>query len=390
MLKAFKDLFRKKKTTSSKDNTAVLYDMVLLLEYVEKKIDHSPAGKKLNRSIQQFRTASNSQKLKEFPNLYLSIESFFKAQDAEKITTEASRFRNLLESRLIGISRHLEFQLLFKPESIQERILCFRILEELLLQAHKLNIDHEAITDFQFNLSDSDTMFSYKKQSLRIFEFLKQEVGEQVATSLFLNVYTDLFEKYHRFDAFASTLGILPSAVFEAEFIHTKSPKKLNKVYQKYIQKLQGDTTSLVQRMEEQQAEVDAYREDRFLKSKILETSLDAYFLFSADTRIKDWNRQAEKLFGWKHQEAIGRSILDFIDSDSLRERIKTELEAYQSTGTSNYINSRVEVSTNDRAGNTLLIEVAIRSIELNQQLLFSAFARDITPRIASEPVLTR
>ncbi len=390
MLKAFKDLFRKKKTTSSKDNTAVLYDMVLLLEYVEKKIDHSPAGKKLNRSIQQFRTASNSQKLKEFPNLYLSIESFFKAQDAEKITTEASRFRNLLESRLIGISRHLEFQLLFKPESIQERILCFRILEELLLQAHKLNIDHEAITDFQFNLSDSDTMFSYKKQSLRIFEFLKQEVGEQVATSLFLNVYTDLFEKYHRFDAFASTLGILPSAVFEAEFIHTKSPKKLNKVYQKYIQKLQGDTTSLVQRMEEQQAEVDAYCEDRFLKSKILETSLDAYFLFSADTRIKDWNRQAEKLFGWKHQEAIGRSILDFIDSDSLRERIKTELEAYQSTGTSNYINSRVEVSTNDRAGNTLLIEVAIRSIELNQQLLFSAFARDITPRIASEPVLTR
>jgi len=58
----------------------------------------------------------------------------------------------------------------------------------------------------------------------------------------------------------------------------------------------------------------------------IFQTTASAGVVWREGFVVTDWNRQAEAVFGWKREEVLGRSFIDFMVPESDRERLKPRL----------------------------------------------------------------
>lgn len=119
---------------------------------------------------------------------------------------------------------------------------------------------------------------------------------------------------------------------------------------------------------------------------RIVEMALDGFIGMDAAGIIIDWNVQAEQIFGWSRQEAIGRLLSDTIIPVQYREAHEQGLRHFLATGKGAMMNTRVEITGWHRDGHEIPIELAI-SPALGQggTYTFSAFVRDITARKRTE-----
>ena len=58
--------------------------------------------------------------------------------------------------------------------------------------------------------------------------------------------------------------------------------------------------------MTESRLAQETLRESEQLARGIIDTALDAFVQIDESGRIRNWNPQAEKIFGWSHNEALG------------------------------------------------------------------------------------
>jgi PAS domain S-box-containing protein len=119
--------------------------------------------------------------------------------------------------------------------------------------------------------------------------------------------------------------------------------------------------------------------EERF--RLIVETALDAVVTMNAAGTITGWSPQAETVFGWKQEEALGRSLADTIIPERYREAHRRGLERFLSTGEGSVLNKRLELAAFDRHGVEFPIELAITELRTGGAPSFSAFVRNITER---------
>ncbi len=119
---------------------------------------------------------------------------------------------------------------------------------------------------------------------------------------------------------------------------------------------------------------------------RIVEMALDGFIGMDADGIIIDWNVQAEQIFGWFRQEAIGRLLSDTIIPAQYRDAHERGLRHFLATGKGPMLNTRVEITGCHRDGHEIPIELAI-SPALGQggTYTFSAFVRDISARKRTE-----
>jgi PAS domain-containing protein len=82
----------------------------------------------------------------------------------------------------------------------------------------------------------------------------------------------------------------------------------------------------------------------------IVDTSLDAVITMDARGAITGWSKQAESLFGWTRQEAIGRSLAQTIVPEGYREPHEQGLRRFLQTGEARVLGRRIEMSALDRA----------------------------------------
>ncbi len=128
----------------------------------------------------------------------------------------------------------------------------------------------------------------------------------------------------------------------------------------------------------------------------IVDTALDAVITTDAGGVITDWNTQASHLFGWTREEALGRQLSVTIFPDRERAAFEQGLEQFLSTGESQFLNRRVEVTACHRDGHEFLVELSIAPARVGDATIFSAFVRDITARkraerrLASQYAVTR
>ncbi len=112
----------------------------------------------------------------------------------------------------------------------------------------------------------------------------------------------------------------------------------------------------------------------------IIENALDAVITTDAEGIIEEWNPQAEALFGWSAEEAIGRPVIGTImplpQDPPARTPLLAALEA-----SANQARRRVELTVQARDGRTFLAEAAMSPVEVGDRHVMSAFVRDITER---------
>ena len=125
----------------------------------------------------------------------------------------------------------------------------------------------------------------------------------------------------------------------------------------------------------------NALHEQKKFLHAIFENALDAMVLMDSKGIIIGWNAQAEKIFGWKESEAIGRMLHETIVPPRFREAHVDGMIDFLATGNGNLFDSRIEIFAIRRDGEEFPIELSITPLKTENKYEFSAFIRDITER---------
>lgn len=118
---------------------------------------------------------------------------------------------------------------------------------------------------------------------------------------------------------------------------------------------------------------------------KLFEQSLDALVSINQDGEIFEWSPQAEVIFGYSHDEIIGKQLTETIVPKSKREGHSNGVKRFIKTGKGPVINKRIEITALRKSGEEFPVELTVFHLEYNGQHYFTAFMRDISEMRASK-----
>jgi PAS domain S-box-containing protein len=119
----------------------------------------------------------------------------------------------------------------------------------------------------------------------------------------------------------------------------------------------------------------------------VTDAAVDA--IVSADSfgRLLSWNSGAERMFGWRAEEVVGRPLTVIIP-ERLRALHEAGITRVRQSGHSKLAGSVVELVALRRDGGEFPVELSIGSWQGSDGLAFSAVIRDITERKHAEAAL--
>jgi PAS domain S-box-containing protein len=113
----------------------------------------------------------------------------------------------------------------------------------------------------------------------------------------------------------------------------------------------------------------------------IIDTAQEAFLSIDAEGLIRDWNPQAERTFGWRRDEVLGRPLAGTIIPPAYREAHKQGLQRFVTTGESRILDQSLELPALHRDGHEFPVELTISPVRSHESYVFHAFLRDITER---------
>jgi PAS domain S-box-containing protein len=136
-----------------------------------------------------------------------------------------------------------------------------------------------------------------------------------------------------------------------------------------------------------------AYSDEMMRKTEerlraILDAALDCIITIDRHGRVVDLNQAAERVFGYRAEQAIGRPIANLIVPPQHREAHVRGIARYLATGQSTLLDRRVEISAMRIDGSEFPVELAVAAFAIDGQTFFTARLRDITERKAAEEAL--
>jgi two-component system NtrC family sensor kinase len=123
-----------------------------------------------------------------------------------------------------------------------------------------------------------------------------------------------------------------------------------------------------------------ALQANEAVSSAITASALDCIIAIDESGIVIEFNPAAEKTFGYRRSEALGRPIADLIVPPALRARHVEGLARYLRTGEANVLNKRIEIEGMRADGSIFPVELSIKEVRLPQHRLFTAYLRDLTP----------
>jgi PAS domain S-box-containing protein len=113
----------------------------------------------------------------------------------------------------------------------------------------------------------------------------------------------------------------------------------------------------------------------------VLDTAPDAFITLDRDGRITTWNAAAERLFGWKQDEAVGRTMRELIVPEEFRDRHDARRQALIDSDAP-VATERFEVEFERRDGVRFPGEATVSKIEASGEIFVSGFITDQTERL--------
>jgi len=113
----------------------------------------------------------------------------------------------------------------------------------------------------------------------------------------------------------------------------------------------------------------------------ILDASLDGIVTIDARGRVLEFNPAAERTFGYRRSDVLGREMAELIVPPALRDRHRKGLARFLATREARAIGRRVEFPACRADGSELLVELSIVEIPGNGLPAFTGYLRDITER---------
>jgi two-component system cell cycle sensor histidine kinase/response regulator CckA len=113
----------------------------------------------------------------------------------------------------------------------------------------------------------------------------------------------------------------------------------------------------------------------------LLEGAADAIVLVAQDGVIRLVNAQAEKLFGYSRDELLGQRV-EVLVPERVRDLHPTHRAAYFKNPVTRPMGADLELTALRKDGTEFPVDIALASIEMDDEVLVSAAVRDISDRI--------
>jgi diguanylate cyclase (GGDEF)-like protein/PAS domain S-box-containing protein len=131
-----------------------------------------------------------------------------------------------------------------------------------------------------------------------------------------------------------------------------------------------------------------ALRRLTFESKAVIATAQDAFIATDENGAITEWNPEAERLFGWSRDQALGRSCTDTIVPERNRPAYRKNLQRFLDHGDGPMIGNRIEVDGLHRDGSEVPLEMSIAPLRIGDHWRFYAFLHDISKRRAADEAL--
>ena len=138
------------------------------------------------------------------------------------------------------------------------------------------------------------------------------------------------------------------------------------------------------------QTDIEDRRQAEARRAAILDSALDSIVSVDHDGRITEFNPAAERTFGYRRDDVVGRQLADIIIPPSFREAHRLGFARYLATGEARVIGRRIEMTAIRAGGTEFPVELAITRVPLDGPPSFTGYLRDITERKQAEENLRR
>ncbi len=149
-----------------------------------------------------------------------------------------------------------------------------------------------------------------------------------------------------------------------------------------------GTATDISDRKRNDAALQDSIRrlkEEQKRVQVIIDNSHDAFLSADGDGCITDWNRKAERTFGWPAEDALGKDFSELIVPPEKRAAHNAGYRRFIATGKGALIDTVMELEALRRDGSRIPVELALTGYHNGQGYVTNAFIRDITERKNAE-----
>lgn len=117
--------------------------------------------------------------------------------------------------------------------------------------------------------------------------------------------------------------------------------------------------------------------------------SLDGIIIIDSEGRIVEFSDSAERIFGYKKENIIGKEMSDMIVPIRYREAHNKGMARMRDTGKANILGQRIEIEALRANGEEFMSELAISRSRSSKGDIFIAYIRDISEAKAAEKALT-
>jgi diguanylate cyclase (GGDEF)-like protein/PAS domain S-box-containing protein len=131
---------------------------------------------------------------------------------------------------------------------------------------------------------------------------------------------------------------------------------------------------------------MDKFKESQQRLQVIIDTSPSAVITADEGGLITGWNRKAEEIFGWSHDEAVGRTLIGTIIPRRYREAHQRGLARFIETGEGKLVGKTVELAGLHRDGTEFPVEISVAATSRSgARVAFVAFVTDVSQRRMAE-----
>jgi len=128
-------------------------------------------------------------------------------------------------------------------------------------------------------------------------------------------------------------------------------------------------------------AQNEALTESEGRNRAVIDSALDGIVAMNHEGLIVGFNPAAERVFGYRASEVIGRELADVIIPPELRERHRRGLAHLVATGEGPVLGKRLELTGLRADGSVFPVELSITRMPGAGPMMFTGFLRDITER---------
>jgi PAS domain S-box-containing protein len=117
----------------------------------------------------------------------------------------------------------------------------------------------------------------------------------------------------------------------------------------------------------------------------IIAHALEAFIQLDDDGYVLEWNPQAEAIFGWSRQEAVGSSLTTLFLPEEFSPRYLKLSARLRQADDNESAGERFELEAVRKDGRKIKIEVSLTALRRRTGYVFNSFVRDVTERILAD-----